>query len=222
MNGRRTDDPGSSRWTPTSPLRIFREPGSAREVGPLEGGNMRRTRWIVIGGCTGLLLLAGGSVLAKDRPAGAGTQPATGDREFLTRALGVNELELQLGRVAAERSSTPELRAKAQKMVDNHTKLGRQLHDLAQQEGLTGEPALSAEQSKMLAKVKSQPASDFDAVFKQTVDSGHVEELAMYRSEVSRAANPQLRELAEQRVASLEQAVSAAQQPASGMGSGGR
>ncbi len=182
---------------------------------------MRRARWIVVGGCTGLLL-AGGPVLAKEGAADTGTQRSGDDREFVGRALGVNALELELGRLAATRSSTPELRAKAQKMVENHTKIDRQLRDVAHQAGLSGEPVLSAEQNKTLARVKAQPASDFDTVFKQTVDSGHVEELAMYRNEVSRTANPQLRALAEQRVTALEQAVSGAKQPAGGMGSGGR
>jgi hypothetical protein len=44
-------------------------------------------------------------------------------------------------------------------------------------------------------------------VFKQTVDAGHVKELALYRDEVGRANDPQLRALAETRVETLEKAL---------------
>ncbi len=177
---------------------------------------MRTTRWMW-GACAGLLL--SGGALAKEPAPRAQTHPAGRDGEFVRQALAVNELELRLGRLAAERATGPELRAKAQKMVENHTKIGRQLADLAQQAGMPGDAEMSAEQRETFARVESQPASSFDRVFQQTVDEGHVKELAMYQAEVSRAASPQLRTLAEQRVAALKQAVAGAGQPAKAMSS---
>ncbi len=173
---------------------------------------MRRTRWVTSGVCAGLLL-SGGRALAKEPATRAQTQRLDSDGEFLKQALGVNELELKLGRLAVERSSTPESKAKAQKMVENHTKLGQQLSDLAQQAGLSGNAEMSPDQTETFARVESQRGRSFDTAFKQTIDAGHVKELAMYQAEVSRAANPQLRALAEQRVAALQQALGV-EQPA--------
>jgi len=178
---------------------------------------MRTTRWITSGTCAGLLL-SGGPALAQDRATAAQTQRVDGDREFLDQALGVNELELQLARLATERAGTAELKAKAQKMLENHTKLGEQLSDLAKQAGRSGRAEMTAEQRATYAHVEAQPASNFDAVFKQTVDDGHVKELALYQAEVTRAANPQLRAFAERRVAALQQAMSGAGQSAKAMG----
>ena len=62
---------------------------------------MRTTRGITSGTCAALLLW-GGPGLAQDRATGAQAQ-ATDDGEFLQQALGVNELELRLSRLAAER-----------------------------------------------------------------------------------------------------------------------
>jgi len=178
---------------------------------------MSTTSWSTFAVCAGLLV-AGGRVLAKEPATRAQAQRADGDREFLKEALGVNELELQLGRLAAERASTPESKAKAQKMVENHTKLGQQLSDLAQQAGVSGKAELSPDERETFARVESQPGSSFETVFQQTVDAGHVKELAMYEAEVSRAANPQLRALAEQRVAALQKALAGVEQPAKAMG----
>ena len=84
---------------------------------------------------------------------------------------------------------------------------------LAQQSGGSGNPELSPEQRAIYDRVASQSGIAFDATFKQTVDAGHVKELAMYRDEVSRAANPRLRALAEGRVAKLQETVAQAEAP---------
>lgn len=172
---------------------------------------MRGTRWIETGLCA-VLLLSGGPALAAKSPPRAQPQGAEGDREFLRRALGVNELELQLGRLAAERANTSQLKAAAEKMVQNHTKLGQQLSELAQRAGVSGNAEMSSDERKTFDRVKSQSGSSFDSTFEQTVDAGHVTELAMYRDEVGRAANPRLGAFVEQRVAALQQAVAAAEQ----------
>jgi hypothetical protein len=64
-----------------------------------------------------------------------------------------------------------------------------------------------------LDRVASQSGSVFDTLFKQTVDAGHIQELGMYREEVTRAVNPQLRELAQLRVVKLQEAVAKAEAP---------
>ena len=47
-------------------------------------------------------------------------------------------------------------------------------------------------------------------MFKQTVDDGHVKELAMYRAEASRTESPKLKALVDDRVVALEKAVAGA------------
>jgi putative membrane protein len=174
---------------------------------------MRGTRWMNTGLCAGLLL-SGGVVIADESTSKATAESyQNGDQEFLEQALGVNQLELQLGRLAADRASTPEVKAMGQKMVEKHTELGQQLSGLAKQAGGPGSPELSADQRAIYDRVASQSGTAFDATFKQTVDAGHVKELAMYRDEVSRAANPQLRALAERRVAKLQETVAQAETP---------
>ena len=81
---------------------------------------MRGTRWMNVGLCAGLLL-SGDVVLAQQSPSKATAAPYNnGDQDFLENALGVNQLELQLGRLAAERATTPEVKAMGQKMVQKH------------------------------------------------------------------------------------------------------
>lgn len=167
---------------------------------------MRNTGWFKSALLAGLL--SGPQMLARAAPAAAPqTQASQSDQEFLKRALGVNEEEVQLGRLAAERASTPEVKAMGEKMVQNHTRLGQQLSDLAEQRGVSGTAKLSPDQRDTLAGVRGRSGTDFDAAFKQTVDDGHVKELAMYRDELGLTDDPQLRALAETRVEALEKSL---------------
>jgi putative membrane protein len=144
---------------------------------------------------------------------GPTSQGEDNDRAFLRQALGVNELELQLGRLATERATTSEVKGMGQNMVKKHTEFGRQLSDLAKQSGISGDAKLSPDQQETFARVQSLSGPEFDRTFKQVVDDGHVKELAMYQDQVSRAANPQLRALAEDRVAALQKGMASANQP---------
>ncbi len=147
--------------------------------------------WVKTGLCAGVLL-AGGAAMAQS------------DGEFLTRALRVNQLELKLGKMATERASTPEVKAMGAKMVKKHTEIGQRLSEMAQQAGVSGNPAPLPEDQATYTRLASLPTGDFDKSFKQTIDAGHVQELAMYRDEVSRATSPRLRALSQERVAALK------------------
>jgi putative membrane protein len=170
-------------------------------------------KWIKTGLFAGMVM-SGSVALADDSP----TRPSAeryenGDQEFLEQALGVNQLELQLGQAAAERATTSEVKSMGQKMVQKHTELGQQLAALARQSGGSGNAQLSPEQRSTFDRVTSQSGSAFDSVFKEVVGAGHVKELAMYEREVSRATNPKLRELAQGRVTKLQQTVAQAESP---------
>jgi putative membrane protein len=162
--------------------------------------------------CAGLLL-SGAVALADQSPAPT-KQHESSDREFLDKALGVNQLELQLGQLAARRATTADVKATGAKMVEKHTELGKQLADLSRQAGGTGEAALTSDQRATYDRVASQSGSALDSMFKEVVDAGHVEELAMYRDEVGRAKSSALRALAQRRVTKLEETVAQAKAPA--------
>ncbi len=174
---------------------------------------MRTVKWMSAGLFAGLLCSAGPSFAdgapQRTTPVSAA---APADRNFLLRALGVNQTELVLGRMAIVRGTTPEVRATGEKMVQRHTELARQLGELAQINPASEPPTLTVDQQKTVARLAAVSDSEFDRSFKNTVGAGHVDELAMYREEMSRAADPRLRALATGRVTALEQSLASASQ----------
>ena len=170
---------------------------------------MRIMQWARAGFCAALLLSGGAAFAEGPSPPAPQTENAyaTSDREFLASALRVNHVELTLGRMAAERGSTPDVKAMGAKMVQKHTELGGQLTDQARRLGVSAAPELSPAQRSTVDRLASLSGSAFDKSFKETVDAGHVRELAMYREEASHTVDPGLRDLAQRRVATLEQTV---------------
>ena len=153
--------------------------------------------------CVGLALSAGVAQAASDGP-------------FLTEALQVNEVELELGRLAADHAGSADVKATGAKMVEKHTALGKQLRDLARQAGVNEAPALSPDQQTTVTRLSWLSGRDFDQAFTMTVDAGHASELAMYRAEVGHAEDPGLDALARQRVTILERALAQAAHAAAG------
>ena len=170
---------------------------------------MRTLQWTRAGVCAALLLSGAASFAQSSSPPTSQTENADAPsvREFLVRALRVNQLELTLGQMAADRGSTPEVKATGAKMVQKHTELGGQLTDQARRLGVSGAPELSPDQRSTVARLASLSGTAFDKSFKETVDAGHVQELAMYRAKAKNAVDPGLRDLAQHRVATLEQTV---------------
>jgi putative membrane protein len=168
---------------------------------------MHNMKWMRAGLCTALLLSARASFADGSS---APTAEAPNDQDFLVHALSINQLELVLGQMAAGRGYTAEVRAMGAKMVQKHTEFGRRLGDLAHRPAAAGAPGLSEDQRRTVARLAALSGSDFDRSFKETIDAGHVQELAMYRDEASRAADPRLRALAQSRVTTLQQTVAKA------------
>jgi putative membrane protein len=166
-------------------------------------------RWIIAASSVAALL--GGTAAGAGAPrGGADAGGVQADREFLARALGVNQHEIELGKLAQETGSDA-VKAAGEKMIQNHTAFGRELGAVAERSGGPVRADTSPEDRQALATMASLSGPAFDAAFKETVDATHVKELAMYEDEVPRAASPELRALAERRVAKLRQVVADAE-----------
>jgi putative membrane protein len=174
---------------------------------------MRKTRWMGAALSVVALLSAGHAVAADQggqQPPAAGRSAAATDGDFLTRALRVNQLELALGRLAAERAASPEVKSMGTTMVEKHSALEKELRELAERSGVGAAPELSKTQRSTFARLSSLSGREFDEAFKSAVAAGHVEELAMYRQELALATDPKLAGLAQRRVATLEKQAAAA------------
>ncbi|HWA85496.1 MAG TPA: DUF4142 domain-containing protein [Opitutus sp.] len=110
------------------------------------------------------------------------TKLGWGDKHFLSNATKAGMEEVAISRVAAERSTNPEVKALAQKIVSDHESTNSQLTQLATMDGVELSNGLEKHDAKLTEKwQKKESGTDFDkAYLKQMVDD-HEDAIDAYR-----------------------------------------
>lgn len=120
--------------------------------------------------------------------------------QFVENAVVGDLYEIAAGRVALQRSSSPEIQTLAKRMVDDHTTSYH--HMLAALEmnetlGVASPPgALDTRRQKMLEHLEVAPAEKFDAAYLDQQLLAHEETLTLMTGYHDKGDNPQLRALA--------------------------
>lgn len=104
------------------------------------------------------------------------SEPAAGsgglssvDRNFLLRASADELFELEMSRLAVEKSTAPDLQAYASKLVEQHLAVREELAGLAQAKGLTLPNTLSAARQREIKRLQSLAGDEFDRQYFQAV-----------------------------------------------------
>jgi putative membrane protein len=142
-------------------------------------------------------------------PAGA-TSPQ--DRVFLKEALEGGMAEVQLGQLALQKSNNADVKQFAQKMVDDHTKMGDQLKPLAQQIGVKIPDGPSKKDKALIAKLQVLTGDDFDKAYMKDMVKDHKGDLTDFHSEADQGSNLAVKGAASQYAPIINQHLQMAEQ----------
>ena len=117
------------------------------------------------------------------------------DRVFLKDALEGGMAEVQLGQLALQKSNNADVKQFAQKMVDDHTKMGDQLKPIAQQIGVKIPDGPSKKDKATIAKLQELNGDDFDKAYMKDMVKDHKDDLNDFRSEADQGSNPAVKML---------------------------
>jgi putative membrane protein len=112
------------------------------------------------------------------------------DRVFLKDALEGGIAEVQLGQLALQKSSNPDVKQFAQKMVDDHTKMGDQIKPIAQQIGVKIPDGPSKKDKQTIAKLQELNGDDFDKAYMKDMVKDHKTDLTDFKTEAATGSNP--------------------------------
>ncbi len=87
------------------------------------------------------------------------------DKEFVRSALQGGIAEVQLGQLAAEKGSSDDVKQFGQKMVTDHTKLGDQMKQVAQQIGVKPPDGPSKKDKELYTKLQALSGAKFDDAY---------------------------------------------------------
>lgn len=95
------------------------------------------------------------------------------DRDFVRDLAVMNAAELDLGRLASERASTPEVKRFAQMMVTDHTAAGDKVNAFVQQHPIDVPTQLDDDHRDLHEKLAAKQGLDFDKEFADKMVDEH-------------------------------------------------
>jgi len=136
---------------------------------------MKRTSLVVCGAILGVaaLLLPTHAKASSDD-----------DKKFLTMAAQSDQNEIALSKLAEQKATNPAVKAFAEKMVTEHTKLSASMKPFADEWGLTPPTGPDEDAQKELDKLNGLSGADFDKEYIDQMVTDHTKALRAFTSEV--------------------------------------
>jgi len=145
------------------------------------------------------------STPSSSQPAAPGTmgqdqsqmnQQAENDQDFLRKALDGGAAEVQLGQLAQQKSTSDDVKQFAQKMVDDHTQMDKQIEPLAKQMGVPGSKGPSKKDKQLMAKLETLSGPEFDQEYIKAMVKDHRQDLKEFKEEAQLTQNPYVKKAA--------------------------
>ena len=148
------------------------------------------------------LLLAVSLVRAADE-----SKLSSKDAKFLRGAAAGGVMEVELGKVAADRGADDEVRKYGQKMVDDHTKINEELKTLAQSKGLDLQKALddAAKKSKQESDdLSNHKGAQFDRAYLNMMVKDHEKDVKEFEEASKNAEDSDVKAFAAKTLTTLQ------------------
>jgi putative membrane protein len=202
---------------------------------------VKRLHRICIQGAKGAIkmmtrILVGSFLMCGVLAAGAQTTPSTGtdnssasastashlsapDRTFIKKAAEGGMAEVELGKLAADKGTTDDVKKFGQRMVDDHTKANDQLKQIASSKGVAVPDDLNAKDKALKARLEKLSGAQFDRAYMKDMVKDHVEDVADFSKESKMAKDPDVKSFASQTLPTLKDHLKNARSVASQTGS---
>lgn len=122
-----------------------------------------------------------------------------GDQEqsFLKESAQAGLMEVQMGRLAAQKGQSQQVRQLGQKLVQDHGKANQELKLLAAQKQVTLPTDIKTEHQAMLSHLKSLEGAEFDKEFKKHALQHHQEDIEKFQTASQTAADSDVKAFAQ-------------------------
>lgn len=151
----------------------------------------------------GALLLAGVACTAfaqsSSTPGSSGSMSKSGtskDGAFMRHAAADGLAEVQMGRIALDKSSSAQVKELAQRIVDDHTKANDQLMSIAQRQQVTLPTEPTPMQQREADKLKAMSGTAFDQAYAKAMVKDHRKAIKMFGMESQKASDSDVKQFA--------------------------
>jgi putative membrane protein len=129
---------------------------------------------------------------------------STSDKKFVREAAQGGMAEVEMGKLATEKASSPEVKKFGQRMVDDHTKAGDQLKEVASSKGISVPDKLSAKDEATKLRLSKLSGEQFDKAYMSDMVKDHTQDVADFQRESSSGMDPDVKNFASQTLPTLK------------------
>jgi putative membrane protein len=101
---------------------------------------------------------------------------------FVSKAAQDGMTEVELGKVALDKSKDAKVREFAQRMVTDHGKANRELASIAKQKGIDAPQKLDTEHQNMVRKLEAQDGEAFDLEYSRHMNMDHDKAIDLFEA----------------------------------------
>ena len=156
--------------------------------------------WAVV--VAALALIA--PVSAMQKPVAAGTAEPKEDKNFIVKAVEGGLGEVALGRLAAQKGSTPQVKQFGEQMVADHTKSNAALQSLAATRHIVVPNEPDKQDRSMNARLEKLTGLQFDREYLTAMISDHAADVSEFEKETTDGRDPDVAKFASATLPTLE------------------
>jgi len=126
------------------------------------------------------------------------------DDSFVKKAAEGGMAEVELGKLAAQKASSDEVKKFGQRMADDHGKANDELKTLAQKKNITLPGDLDAKDKALHDKLEKLSGPAFDRAYMQAMLTDHQKDVSEFRTESKSGTDPDVKAWAAKTLPTLE------------------
>jgi putative membrane protein len=130
--------------------------------------------------------------------AGSPGQQAYGDQMFVHDALEDNQAQVEMSRLAQQKSSSDDVKRFGEKMVQIHTELNEQLTPAAKELGMSAPDGPSKKEKKEIERLQALSGPDFDTEYIQAMAKQQQHDLKEFKDEAQSGQTANIQQTAKQ------------------------
>ncbi|HEU4496308.1 MAG TPA: DUF4142 domain-containing protein [Flavobacterium sp.] len=127
------------------------------------------------------------------------------DSQFLVDAAETDLKEIEIGKLAQQKGTDPEVKAFGKMLVDDHTKSSGEVKALAQRKNISIPAALTEKGKEGYDELNEKTGADFDKKFAEMMVDGHQKAISKMNDAAEKAADEEIRVWATSKVPTLTQ-----------------
>lgn len=127
------------------------------------------------------------------------------DRSFVDQAAQNGWAEVESSKLALSKSSNPQVKTFAQRMIDDHTRVNQQLASLAQSKGVTPSTTPSLAQRAQMQSLAAAAGPSFDSRYVETMGiAAHEQTIKLFEAEAASSTDAELKGFATSTLPALQ------------------